>query len=219
MVASDPVIQGGVSLAFKIESDDDGGVSWSPNTWALRDVRGNPDESIQSNSKSSPLRLLGSVVSHLTVSTPDATYALGSERSNFHSRPPFLSNFSIIPPESGRTKDFHLWNPFTLEELLSTWGAGKQNNAVDTKSREREEDPEDDNNKQLTEKMSRVYTSAPRDFIILDRGRRNSVVVQREGFNELYMFSPGSAHEWYGKYAYICVGQSALLEPIILARS
>lgn len=44
---SDPVIQGGVSLAFKIESDDDGGVSWSPNTWALRDVRGNPDESIQ----------------------------------------------------------------------------------------------------------------------------------------------------------------------------
>ncbi|KAG5555452.1 hypothetical protein RHGRI_006190 [Rhododendron griersonianum] len=247
---SDPVIQGGVSLAFKIESDDDGGVSWSPNTWALRDVRGNPDESIQvelvssnsegmievkhiltlqqdllsselvfSNSKSSPLRLLGSIVSHLTVSTPDATYALGLERSNFHSRPPFLSNFSIIPPESGRTKDFNLWNPFTVEELSSTWGAGKQNNAVDTKSREREEDPEgeeDDNNKQLTEKMSRVYTSAPRDFIILDRGRRNSVVVQREGFNELYMFSPGSAHEWYGKYAYICVGQSALLKPIIL---
>lgn len=129
-------------------------------------------ELVFSNSKSSPLRLLGSVISHLTVSTPDATYALGLERSNFHSRPPFLSNFSIIPPESGRTKDFDSWNLFTVEELLSTWGAGKQNNAVDTKSREREEDPEgeeDDNNKQLTEKMSRVYTSAPRDFIILDR--------------------------------------------------
>lgn len=247
---SDPMIQGGVSLAFKCESDDDGGVSWSPNTWALRDVRGNPEKSIQvelissnleemievkhiltlqqdllrselvfSNSKSSSLRLLGSVVSHLTVSTPEATYAMGLERSNFYTRPPLLSNFSIIPPKSGRRKDFNLWNPFTVKEILSTWGAGKQNNAIDTKGREREGDiegEEDDNNKQLAEKMSRVYTSAPRDFTILDRGRRNSVVVGREGFNELYMFSPGSAHEWYSKYAYICVGQSALLEPIIL---
>lgn len=50
----------------------------------------------------------------------------------------------------------------------------------------------------------------------IEQGRRNSVVVGRDGFEELYMFSPGSSHESYGKYAYICVGQSAMLKPIVL---
>lgn len=53
-------------------------------------------------------------------------------------------------------------------------------------------------------------------FLAMKQGRRNSVVVGRDGFKELYMFSPGSAHECYSKYSYICVGQSAVLEPIIL---
>lgn len=39
------VIQGGVSLAFKCESDE--GVSWSPSTWALHDVRGSSEDFIQ----------------------------------------------------------------------------------------------------------------------------------------------------------------------------
>ena len=39
-------IQGGVSLDFNCLTD---GVSWSPTTWVLRDVRGNPQEHIQVN--------------------------------------------------------------------------------------------------------------------------------------------------------------------------
>ena len=51
------------------------------------------------------------------------------------------------------------------------------------------------------------------DFVVL-QGRRNSVIVGRKGFSELYMFSPGSGYEIYGEYAYVCVGQSAMLKPI-----
>ena len=54
------------------------------------------------------------------------------------------------------------------------------------------------------------------DFFCFKQGRRNSVVVRRDGFKELYMFSPGCNHEYYSKYTYICVGQSAVLEPITL---
>lgn len=240
------VIQGGVSLALKCEIDE--GVSWSPSTWALHDVRGSPEEFIQvelissnresmvevkhivtlredilsselvvTNSKSSSVRLMGSVVNHLAVSTPEATYALGLERSNFFTRPPVLSNFSIIPPPPGFSKRKNSGSG-SLWELLSGWGS--RNQKFDDESRESQEElegEEDDNNKQLTEEMSRIYTSAPRNFTVIDRGRRNSVVVEREGFNELYIFSPGSTHKWYGKYAYICIGHSALLEPITLA--
>lgn len=50
----------------------------------------------------------------------------------------------------------------------------------------------------------------------LQQGKRNSVDVGRKGFEELYMYSPGSAHEWYGEYCYVCVGQAAMLKPIRL---
>ncbi|KAL1820952.1 hypothetical protein ACET3Z_015821 [Daucus carota] len=240
------VIQGGVSLAFKCESQE--GVSWSPSNWALYSVTGSPEEFIQvelissnrermveikhivtlrqdvlsseliiTNSNITGIRLMGSIVSHLAVSTPEATYAMGLERSNFFIRPPVLSNYSIVPPDFGKTKK----TASGIWKIFSGWGSKNLEIANDAdkmsyESREELEGEEDDNNKQLTEEMSRIYTCAPTNFTVLDRGRRNSVVVAREGFNELYIFSPGSNHNSYSKYAYICLGQAALLEPISL---
>ncbi|OMO62326.1 hypothetical protein CCACVL1_22894 [Corchorus capsularis] len=231
------VIQGGVSLALNCEDDDE--VSWSPSNWTLRDISGNSKDSIKvelistdtenmvetrhiltlqedvlsseivvSNSKSSPLKWTGSIISHLTVSSPDATYALGLEGSNFLSIPPFLSDFGIVPPDFDQENGSYigqLWNQMGLDRLFN--GNARE---------EEMEGEEDDGYKQLDEQMSRIYTSAPRFFTVIDRGRRNSVHVGRDGFDELYMFSPGSKHEIYGEYSYICVGQSAMLKPIIL---
>lgn len=234
-------IQGGVSLALKCESDD--GVAWSPSDWALHDVSGSAEEFIQvelitsnqeslveikhivtlskdalsseliiTNSKATSVRLTGSVLSHLAVSTPEATYALGLEMSNFFSRPPVSSKFAIVPPDFDKRNKSGSGN---IWQLFSSWAS--RNPEIANEEEEELEGEEDDGNKQLTEKMSRIYTSAPTNFTVLDRGRRNSVVVAREGFNELYIFSPGSNHNSYSKYAYICLGQSALLEPIFLA--
>lgn len=239
----DAVIQGGVSLAFKCESD--GGLFWFPTTWALRDVKGSPEEFIQvelicsnsedrvevkyivtlqedvlssevviANRNSSSLRLMGSIMGHLAVSTPEATYALGLERSDFIARPPLLSNFSIIPPYLNENKDLVSRKSWSPMDIFSSWGS---RNGTDSENKEEMEGEEDDNNKHLTERMSRIYTSTPGDFTIMDRGRRNSVVVGREGFNELYIFSPGSSYESYGKYSYIGIGQVALLESIIIS--
>ncbi|KAK6243178.1 hypothetical protein QUC31_009587 [Theobroma cacao] len=243
------VIQGGVSLALNCEGDSE--VSGSPSTWALRDIRGNSKNSIKvelisrenmvetrhivtlqedvlsseitvSNSKSSPLQWTGSIISHLTVSSPDATYALGLEGSNFLNMPPFLSNFGIIPPDFDLENDSYigqLWSQMGLKRFCSGLGQRNQKNASEAEKKQREGEEmegEEEGYKQLNEQMSRIYTSAPRFFTLIDRGRRNSVEVGREGFDELYMFSPGSSHEIYGEYAFICVGQSATLKPIIL---
>lgn len=51
----------------------------------------------------------------------------------------------------------------------------------------------------------------------MDQGRRNSVALGRKGFDEMYLFSPGSGVEIYSKYAYVCIGQAALLKPILLS--
>ncbi|XP_062004082.1 protein NDH-DEPENDENT CYCLIC ELECTRON FLOW 5 [Rosa rugosa] len=242
-------IRGGVSVALECLSLGLGQeqVSWSPSNWALHDITGNPQDSIQvelistdshdmvqvkyivtlqddvlisqlmvsNNSDSSSLQLSGCILSHLTVSSPDATYAVGLERSDFFGRLPILTGSAIIPPDCDQKSESQfsqLWKQMTS----NGWGPKNGHQTETEQEEEMEEGEEDDNYKNLREQMCRIYTSAPRDFTIIDRGRRNSVVVGRDGFEELYMFSPGSSHEYYGEYAYICIGQSAVLNPIIL---
>lgn len=104
-----------------------------------------------SNLRSSMLELRGCVISHLNVSTPDATYAVGIEGSNIFDKPPIQSRFSIIPPEVGKKN-----------ESLSFSAYGDDESETD-------EGEETSNYKHLTDKMSRIYTSAPRVFTIIDR--------------------------------------------------
>uniref|UniRef100_A0A0F7GYM7 NDH-dependent cyclic electron flow 5 n=1 Tax=Pelargonium transvaalense TaxID=158603 RepID=A0A0F7GYM7_9ROSI len=254
--ADDAVIQGGISLALSFESDDQASWSpstWSlhqvrgrpAESIQIEMISNDPERKIKlkhvvtleedflsselivSNSSSTSLRLLGGVISHLTVSSPDAIYVLGLEGSNFIDRKPILSEFVITPPDFGLENQpgyGQVYGKMSLGALMSTLGAKKQSNADETESSntsasEEEEDiegEEDDNYKQLTDEMCRIYTYAPRAFTVMDRGRRNSILVGRSGFEELYMMSPGSNHEFYSKFAYICVGQAAMLKPIIV---
>lgn len=240
-----PVIRGGVSMDLRcargVVAGDDAAPpsSWSPGgAWSLRDVRGGPTGSIEvelvsveppgsgaaearcvvtlspealaseltvtnAASSSSPVALSGAVSNHLRVSTPDATYAVGLQGSDYRSREPMLSEFSILPPDSAQPH----WAK-GLDMLLSGGGAAAVAQEPDGE--------EDDDYKHLTAELCRIYSHAPREFTVIDRGRRNSVCLSRRGFEELYVFSPGSQHEWYGKYAYVCIGP-AMLKPVVLA--
>lgn len=240
-VGAGHIIQGGVSLALDCVGEN--GFSWSPVSWALNDVKGSSQDFIQveiisrdlenmvevkysitlkddalnsevgvSNSRSSQLKLRGSILSHLTVSTPDATYAYGLEGSNFINKQALVSDFCIVPPNLAKAKESSFSQSRPISSLKELFAAKRD--IEDTS--EQTVGEENDNYKHLSGKMSRIYTSAPRNFTIIDRGKRNSVIVERKGFEELYMYSPGSSYEPYGKYAYVCVGQSAILKPIRL---
>ncbi|KAL8041680.1 hypothetical protein ABFX02_10G179700 [Erythranthe guttata] len=173
---------------------------------------------VSNSSTSSSIYLTGSAICHLAVSTPDAAYAIGLQSSDFFIRPPFAPNSTIIIPPDFMTVDqdsTKTWLPFN--KLFAT---RRNEDDVDSLARrgkpDEEAQEEDDNYKHLTDKLCRIYTSAPRNLTIIDRGRRNSVTVGRNGFEEVYILSPGSEHEWYNKYSYICIGNAALLQPIIL---
>ncbi|XP_072987182.1 protein NDH-DEPENDENT CYCLIC ELECTRON FLOW 5 [Typha latifolia] len=169
------------------------------------------------NLKSSSLQLSGSIMNHLKVSTPDATYAVGLQGSNYRSQQPVMSEFSIIPPdyyESRSPTTNQSWTEKTLEGLLFSTRK-KKGDMKDEAFGDGSEGEEDDDYSQMTEKLCRIYTSAPREFTVIDRGRRNSVDIGRSGFDELYILSPGSNHDWYGKYAFICIGPT-MLKPVFL---
>ncbi|XP_020100422.1 protein NDH-DEPENDENT CYCLIC ELECTRON FLOW 5-like [Ananas comosus] len=175
------------------------------------------------NRRSSSLQLLGCVMNHLTVSTPDATYAVGLQGSNYHGRRPINTEFSIIPPDSDKkissTSGGESWAQKAVRGLFSSWETrdGMKDEAVEEDSMiEESEGEEADDYAHMTEEMCRIYMSAPREFTVIDRGRRNSVAVGRSGFDDIYVLSPGSKHDWYGKYAYICIGPT-MQTPVSLA--
>lgn len=130
-------------------------------------------EIVITNLRPSSLRLMGSVIGHLAISTPEATYAIGLENSNYFVKPPIFSNFSIIPPDSNKNDSG--WVQSGLKQLLSGWGLGSpkdgfnEETAKSSQEDEEIEGEEEDNYKHLTEKMSMIYTSAPRNFTIMDR--------------------------------------------------
>ncbi|XP_014523910.1 protein NDH-DEPENDENT CYCLIC ELECTRON FLOW 5 isoform X1 [Vigna radiata var. radiata] len=233
----DPLIQGGVSLNFNFQTDHDGELSWSPTNWVLHKIHGKPRESIQvelatrtpdgkiglkyivtlekdtlnsqlkiSNRRSLPLLVTGSILNHLTLSSPEATYAIGLEGSSYCSIPLFESEFMLSPKDSSQGEGFG--------KVFPQWSTKSQNNGLEGSQVNNEEI---DNYKQLSEELSLLYTEAPRSFTVIDRGRRNSVSVGRSGFDEMYLFSPGSRVEIYSKYSYICVGQASILKPIIIS--
>nr|XP_043638801.1 protein NDH-DEPENDENT CYCLIC ELECTRON FLOW 5 [Erigeron canadensis] len=249
------VIRGGVSLVFKFVDENGGSewspsvwnllnVGGSPDdSIQVELISSNSEAKIEikhivtlqqdaissevviTNLRSSSLQLMGSIIGHLAVSTPEASYAVGLESSNYFVKPPVFSNFSIVPPDFSNNDSGvrSPWGQVGFKQLLSAWGLGIPNDGSNdgTAKYGQEEDEEiegeeEDNYKHLTENMSMIYTSAPRSFTIMDRGKRNSVVVGREGFNELYLFSPGSSHKPYGKYSYLCIGQAALLKPVTI---
>lgn len=132
-------------------------------------------EIVIKNSKGSSLCFMGSVLSHLVASTPDATYAVGLQSSNFFDRPPLLSNCTITVPNSSQRDDMdskNFWGPLAFKDFFAGWGAKTQNNKDGVEGKESEEfegGEEEDDYKHLTEKMSRIYTSAPRSFTVIDR--------------------------------------------------
>ncbi|CAN6719925.1 unnamed protein product [Malus baccata var. baccata] len=202
-------IQGGVSLALDCSSEVGQQVPWSPTNWALHQITGNPQDHIQVELISTDSEDMIEIKYIITLKQDvliSEIVVSNSTSSSLQLTGSILSHLTISK----------LW------QQMAGWGPNNQNDGkqADTNQRgnneEEMEGEEDDNYKHLREQMSRIYTSAPTDFTIIDRGRRNSVVVGRDGFDELYMFSPGSSHEDYGKYAYICVGQSAVLKPIIV---
>jgi hypothetical protein len=130
-------------------------------------------------SSSAPMAVSCGVSNHLRVSTPDATYALGLQGSDYRSVEPALSEFSIIPPDyraaAQQPAARHRWANRGFDMILS--GGRDRGGAADDDQPDGEED---DDYKHLTDALCRIYSHAPREFSIIDRVRNheNFVVAQ-----------------------------------------
>ncbi|KAG1358676.1 putative T-complex protein 1 subunit theta [Cocos nucifera] len=121
------------------------------------------------NAKSSSIQLSGSVISHLKVSTPDATYAVGLQGSNYRSKQPMMSEFSILLPDTSRKGSSNSSQSLAQKALQSLFSRQQIEDENEGFKIEESEGEEDDDYAHMTERMSRIYSNAPREFTIIDR--------------------------------------------------
>lgn len=112
------------------------------------------------NLKLSPLKWTGCIISHLTVSSPGATYAIGLQGSDIHNIAPFSTKYEMIAPDETGSGLRQIWG--SLEGLVGSSAAERKIHVVSDRE-------EDNDYKQLNEEMSMIYTSAPREFTVIDR--------------------------------------------------
>jgi len=112
------------------------------------------------NRRSLPIRMTGAILSHLTLSSPEATYAIGLEGSSYCSTPLFESEFMLSPQDSGQEEGFG--------KVFPQWSKKSQSNGLEGSQVNNEEM---DNYKQLSQELSLLYTEAPRSLTVIDRVR------------------------------------------------
>ncbi|XP_047334271.1 photosynthetic NDH subunit of subcomplex B 2, chloroplastic [Impatiens glandulifera] len=157
--------------------------------------------------------LTTAILSHYRFKKRGGTAIQGLKGCSYCSHPPLSSPFEILSPfEAMKTEDpswFSFgWEP---EKKQGEWSIQDVPITI------------------LKNKLSRLYGSppderrnlfhnsaAPSKYETIDQGRELFFRMIRIGFDEIYVSSPGSFAEKYGKDYFICSGPASMMVPIEL---
>ncbi|KAG8381695.1 hypothetical protein BUALT_Bualt06G0148200 [Buddleja alternifolia] len=168
---------------------------------------------IVKNNGRKAINLTSAILSHFKFKKRSGTGVQGLKGCSYCTHPPLPSPFEILPPsEAIKSEDspgfFSFgWEP---ENKPGIWAVQDVPITV------------------LNNKLSRVYaappqqpsnlfhTSVPSKYETIDQGREIFFRVIRMGFNEIYLSSPGSYSDKYGKDYFICTGPASMLVPLTI---
>ncbi|GLJ18069.1 hypothetical protein SUGI_0318790 [Cryptomeria japonica] len=241
-IVSSNSVQGGIGLVLNNNRD---GSSWSARDWVVQGVSAKPEDAVQvtlkccnddgmlsvkyvitlydkllttavlvENISSSPVELTSSVMTHLTASTPDGAYAVGLEGCSYCTEPPLPSEFNIVSNVKEEPKPSSGWS--LMQQFFGT-KENREEQVTGDSGAESKWVVETDDFAHLRNKMSRVYSTAREQMRFNDRGLRHTLILEKVGFEEFYLSSPGSNSTMYGKHCYICTGSASMLQPVVLS--
>ncbi|KAI3474501.1 hypothetical protein Pfo_029411 [Paulownia fortunei] len=165
---------------------------------------------IVKNNGRKAVNLTSAILSHFKFKKRSGTGVQGLRGCSYCTHPPLSSPFEILSPsEAIKSEDpgfFSFgWEP---EKKSGVWTVQDVPITV------------------LKHKLSRVYAappaerskvfhrSAPSKYETIDQGRGLFFRVIRMGFEEIYLSSPGSYSDKYGKDYFICTGPASMLVPV-----
>ncbi|KAF3614205.1 Photosynthetic NDH subunit of subcomplex B 2, chloroplastic [Capsicum annuum] len=167
---------------------------------------------IVKNNGRKPVKLTTAILSHLKSKTRVGTGIQGLRSCTYCTHPPLSSSFEILSPgEAMKTEDPDMfsfgWEP---EKKPGMWSTQDVPITVlkHKLSRLYSVPPE--------EKAKEFYNSIPSKYETIDQGRELFFRIIRMGFEDIYLSSPGSFSEKYGKDYFICTGPASMLVPLVV---
>ncbi|KAL2464788.1 CCT-theta [Forsythia ovata] len=165
---------------------------------------------IVKNNGRKAINLNTALLSHFMSKKRSGTGVQGLRGCSYCTHPPLSSPFGILSlSEAMKSEDPGLfsfgWEP---EKKQGIWSVQDVPITV------------------LKHKLSRIYAaplierskpfhaSAPSKYETIDQGRELFFRVIRMGFDEIYLSSPGSLSDKYGKDYFICTGPASMLVPV-----
>ncbi|XP_009797485.1 photosynthetic NDH subunit of subcomplex B 2, chloroplastic-like [Nicotiana tabacum] len=167
---------------------------------------------IVKNNGRKPVKLTSAILSHLKSKTRGGTGIQGLRSCTYCAHPPLSSPFEILSPgEAMKTEEPGLfsfgWEP---ELKPGIWSAQDVPITVlkHKLSRLYSVPPE--------ERAKEFYNSIPSKYETIDQGRELFFRIIRMGFEDIYLSSPGSFSDKYGKEYFICTGPASMLVPLVV---
>lgn len=169
---------------------------------------------IVKNNGPKPITLTSAIFSHLRFKKRSGAAIKGLQGCSYCTHPPLSSpSFELLSPSEAMKTEDPTWFSFSWEpeKKPGEWAIQEMPYTI------------------LKNKLSRVYAvppserskqfhrTAPTKYETLDQGRELFFRVIRLGFEDIYISSPGSLSEKYGKENYfICTGPASMLVPVVV---
>lgn len=233
--------KGGIGLVINDVSDPASKLSPLSTEWAVKDVDSDAIDALQvelsctsgtldityvvslypesmatavlvNNNGRKPVSLTSAMLSHFKFKRRGGAAVQGLKGCSYCSHPPLSSPFEILSPAEAMKTESPGWFSFDSEseKKRGSWTV------------------QDDPYIILKNKLSRVYTTPPTErlkefydtppskYETIDQGRELFFRVIRIGYEDIYLSSPGSFSEKYGKDYFICTGPASILVPVVV---
>ncbi|XP_028780164.1 photosynthetic NDH subunit of subcomplex B 2, chloroplastic [Neltuma alba] len=165
---------------------------------------------IVKNTGRKAVTLSNAILSHFSFKKRGGTAINGLRSCSYCPHPPPSSPFQILTPAEAMKSESPGWLTYEseVEEKQGKWSQQSVPFTIleNKISRVYAAPP--------TERSKAFYNTPPTKYETVDQGRELSFRVIRMGFEDIYVSSPGSLSEKYGKDYFICTGPASVLVPV-----
>ncbi|KAI3413071.1 uncharacterized protein J3R85_016558, partial [Psidium guajava] len=156
------------------------------------------------------VKLNSAILSHLRFKRRGGTAIQGLRGCSYCTHPPLSSPFELLSPAEAMKTESSGWFSSEPQEKPGSWAVQDLPITIlkNKLSRVYAAPP--------TERLKAFYNTSPSKYETVDQGRELFFRMIRMGFEDIYVASPGSFSEKFGKDYFICTGPASMLVPVVV---
>ncbi|KAK9128452.1 hypothetical protein Syun_017249 [Stephania yunnanensis] len=167
---------------------------------------------IVKNNGKKAVNLTSAILSHLKFKSRGGSAIQGLKGCSYRSHPPLSSKFEILSPAEAIKSESTGWFSFgsDSDDKQGSWAVeNRPFITLKNKSSRVYTTPP-------VERLKRIYNTSPSKYETIDQARGLVFRVIRMGYDDIYISSPGSFSQKFGKDYFSCTGPASMMVPVVV---